>query len=364
LQAQVQDAVGTPLVGAPVLWSVRDPAIASVSETGVVTGKSLGTTQVAASSGGKSGIATITVQKTPVASVAVRPNRVDAVVGSRTPLTGTASDASGNVLADRAIVWTTSNAGVATVDATGLVVAIGAGTVTITGASEGKSATSVFNIVQGAVSAVTVAPSPVTMVAGQSTQLAASARDVNGVVLAGKAVIWSSSNTAIASVGSDGIVKAIGAGTTTITATIDGVSGTSTVTVSNVAVGAITVSPATATLAVAASTPLTPTVKDENGVVVTNRVVSWASSNNGIATVSSTGVVTGVAPGTATVTATSETKSATATITVTLVPVGSVTVAPRTLALTTGGTGTLTATVTDANGTVVTGPSPGARATT
>src|SRR5215210_7994897 len=119
LQAEVQDLTGTVLSNLPVAWTVRDPGIATVSETGVVTGKSLGTTQVAASSGGKSGIATITVQKTPVASVAVRPDRVDAVVGSRTQLTGTASDEAGNVLSDRAIIWTTSNAGVATVDATG-----------------------------------------------------------------------------------------------------------------------------------------------------------------------------------------------------------------------------------------------------
>src|SRR5215213_7699579 len=177
LQAAVQDAGGAAITNLPVLWTVRDPAIASVSETGVVTAKSLGTTQVAASSGGKSGIATITVQKTPVASVAVRPDRVDAVVGSRTQLTGTASDEAGNVLSDRAIIWTTSNAGVATVDATGLVVAVSAGTVTITGASEGKSAKSSFTIVQGAVASVAVTPSPVSMLTGQSTQLAASVRD-------------------------------------------------------------------------------------------------------------------------------------------------------------------------------------------
>jgi uncharacterized protein YjdB len=46
-------------------------------------------------------------------------------------------------------------------------------------------------------------------------------------------------------------------------------------------------------------------VKDQNGTVVTDRVVAWTSSNDAVATVSQTGVVTGVAVGTATITATS-----------------------------------------------------------
>lgn len=355
LQAAVQDAAGGVISSLPVLWTVRDPSVATVSETGVVTAKSLGTTQVAASSGGKSGIATITVQKTPVASVSVRPNRVDGVVGSRTQLTGTAYDAAGNVLADRAIVWTSSNVGVATVDATGLVVALAAGTVTVTGASEGKSDAAVVNLVQGAIASVTVTPNPVSMVAGQSTQLAASPRDANGTVVTGRAVIWSSSNTAIASVASDGVVKAVGAGSTTITATIDGVSGTSTVTVSNVPVASVSVAPQGPSLAVGASAQLTATTKDANDAILLNRTVVWMSSNTAIATVSTTGVLTAVSPGTASITATSESKSGSTIVTVTLVPVGSVTVAPPTVSLTTLQTRALTATVADANGTVLTG---------
>jgi uncharacterized protein YjdB len=353
LQAEVQDAAGAPVGGTPVLWSVRDANIATVSETGVVTGKSLGTTQVAASAGGKSGIATITIQKTPVASIAVRPNRVDAVVGSRTSLVGTASDDAGHVLADRAIVWTSSNTSVATVDATGTVVAVSAGTVTITGASEGKTATATFSITQGAVASVSIAPDKVTMVAGQSTLLAASPRDANGAVVSGKSAIWSSSNTAVATVASDGTVTAGGAGSATITATVDGVSGTSEVTVSNVPVKSVSVSPGTASVAIGASTALSVTVRDANDAVVTGRVVSWTSSNNAVATVSSAGVVTGVSAGSATITATSEGQSGTATVSVTA---GGVSVSPASLALAPLQSKPLAVTVTDANGKPINNP--------
>jgi hypothetical protein len=51
--------------------------------------------------------------------------------------------------------------------------------------------------------------------------------------------------------------------------------------------------------------------------VLTGRTVTWGSSNTGIATVSSSGVVTGVAVGSATITATSETKSGTSSVSVT-----------------------------------------------
>ena len=56
LQVVVRDEIGAPLSSAPVVWSVRDGNIASVSPTGVVTGRALGSTQVAASAGGRSGI--------------------------------------------------------------------------------------------------------------------------------------------------------------------------------------------------------------------------------------------------------------------------------------------------------------------
>ncbi|MEO6529225.1 MAG: Ig-like domain-containing protein [Gemmatimonadaceae bacterium] len=354
LQAQVQDAAGGVISNVPVLWTVKDPNVATVSETGVVTGKSLGVTQVAASSGGKSGIATVTVQKTPVATVSVSPNRVDAVVGSRTPLTGRASDADGNVLSDRAIAWTSSNTALATVDGTGVVVAVASGAVTITGASEGKSATSVFTIVQGTIASVTVTPNPVSMVAGQTAQLAASARDAGGAVVTGRPVIWSSSKNDVATVSADGVVKGVAAGTTSIIATVDGVSGSSTVTVTNAPVKSVSVAPQAPTVAIGSTTQLTPTVIDANDVVVTGRPVTWASSNTAIATVSGVGLVTGVGVGTAIITATSEGRSGTTTVTVSLVPVRSVTLAPTTLSLTPLQTGTLVPTVTLANGTVVT----------
>ncbi len=91
--------------------------------------------------------------------------------------------------------------------------------------------------------------------------------------------------------------------------------------------------------------------------MVTNRPVTWSTSDSRVATVSQAGVVTAVAVGTATISATSGAATGTSTVTVTAAPVQSVSVSPSTLALVQGQTGTLSATVVDATGATVSNPS-------
>jgi len=68
---------------------------------------------------------------------------------------------------------------------------------------------------------------------------------------------------------------------------------------------------------------LTATLKDANGNTLTGRTVTWSSDNTAVATVSGSGLVSGVAAGAATITATSEAKTGTSAITVTAPPPGS-----------------------------------------
>jgi uncharacterized protein YjdB len=328
LQALVQDQSGKTIAATEVFWSVQDPNVATVSSAGVVTGVGLGSTQVAASANGKSGIATITVEKTPVASVVVTPPHVDAAPGGTAQFTAIAYDAAQNPLNGRAITWSTSNGAVAAVDANGNMTAVGQGSATITATSEGKSGVATVTVSQAAVATVTVTPAPLSMSVGQTTQLAATLKDASGNVLNGRAVTWSSSNAGVATVSSSGLVTGVAAGPTTITATSEGKSGTAAVTISNVAVGSVAVQPQGPTIMQGANVQLSATVRDVNGVVVTDRVVTWATSSAAVATVSTSGVVTGVGSGSVTITATSEGKSGTTSVTVLAVPVASVTIQP------------------------------------
>src|SRR5690349_15534183 len=139
LQALVRNAAGDLVPDASVTWTVENGSIASVTSAGVVTALAVGTTQVAASARGKSGIATVTVQRAPVASVVVLPNTVNAGIGGTTQLLAKAYDASQNELSGRAMVWTTSNSDVVTVNANGRGTAKAIGTATKTAAAEERA---------------------------------------------------------------------------------------------------------------------------------------------------------------------------------------------------------------------------------
>ena len=151
---------------------------------------------------------------------------------------------------------------------------------------------------------------------GQSTQAVATVKDANGTVLTDRPVSWTTSNSAVATVDASGLVKAVSAGSATITATADSASGSATLTVAAASVAMVTVAVGASSLTVGQTTQATATVKDADGNVLTDRVVTWSSSNPSAATVSSTGLVTAAAAGSANIIATSEGKSGSATLTV------------------------------------------------
>ena len=169
------------------------------------------------------------------------------------------------------------------------------------------------------VATVTIAPQTPSLGTGASVQLSATMRDASGAVLTNRDVTWNSTSAAVASVSATGMVNALTAGSTNIRATSEGVTATMPMTVttsSSGSVASITVSLGAASIGVGAAVQATATLRDAAGNVLTGRTVTWASSNTNVATVSSSGVVTGVAAGTAQITATN-TVSGSANVTVT-----------------------------------------------
>jgi hypothetical protein len=167
------------------------------------------------------------------------------------------------------------------------------------------------------VASVVVTPSAATLSVGGSASLIATPEDDSGNELKGRGVEWSSDNTSVATVTASGVVSGVAPGTAFITATSGGTSGGSSITVSSVPVASITVSPTSFTVAAGATRQLSATARDAGGNALGGRVVTWSSDNTAAATVNSSGVVRGVAAGTANVTATCEGKSASSSVTVT-----------------------------------------------
>jgi len=252
----------------------------------------------------------------PIATLSVALAQPSVAIGGTTTATATPRDASGHVLTGRAITWSSDNSGVATVSATGTVTAASTGTARITAASEGTRGSATVTVTVSPVATVTVSLVSSSMVVGTTIQATATTKDANGFVLTGRAVSWASDNSAIATVNSTGVVTGVGPGSTNITATSEGRNGSAALTVFSTAVASVTVSFVSSTIGVGRTTQATATTKDANGNVLVGRSVAWSSDNLSVATVNETGLVTGVALGSANIRAVSEGQSGSAAVTV------------------------------------------------
>jgi acetyl esterase/lipase len=233
LQASVTDAEGNPVPGASATWAISDSTVATVSSSGVLTGRRTGTTTVTVSAGGATTSLTVTVTPAPVASVAVSPAQPSLAVGDTLTLADTARDAAGDALPGISATWATSDASVATVSSTGLVTALSVGTATITATVEAKSATAALTVHPPPVATVGVTPSNTSLLGGATVQLAAVASDARGQPIAGASFTWTTSDAGVATVSSSGLVKGVNAGSATITATSGGKSGTAAIAVTD-----------------------------------------------------------------------------------------------------------------------------------
>jgi hypothetical protein len=155
----------------------------------------------------------------------------DIIVGQTASLTATPKDAKGNTLTNRTVAWTSSSQAIATVGSTGVVTGVAPGSATITATVEGKTGTAAVTVVVPPVATVTVTAVSTTLQAGQTTQASAVTRDASNTVVTGRAVAWSTSNAAVATVSVTGVVTALTPGVATITATSEGKSGTVQITV-------------------------------------------------------------------------------------------------------------------------------------
>lgn len=150
-----------------------------------------------------------------VTGVSVSPATVTIGLGTTQQLNATIAPANAT---NQNVTWTSSNTSVATVNASGLVSAVAAGTATITvkTVDGNKTATSAITVSTIPVSSVAVSPTSASLYAGNTQQLTATISPTNAT---NKNVTWASSNTAIATVNSAGLVTAVAAGSATITAT-------------------------------------------------------------------------------------------------------------------------------------------------
>ncbi len=304
----------------------------------------------------KYAICEVTVKSKTIALKGVSLNKKKAEIteGNFVKLTATLSPAN---VTNKGVTWSSSNTGVATVDAKGNVKGIKPGTATITVKTKDSAKTATCKVTVKAktvaVTGVKLNKTTATVTAGSTLKLTSTVSPANAT---NKAVTWSSNNTKVATVDSNGNVKGIKPGTATITVkTKDGgKTATCKVTVKakTVAVTGVKLNKTTATVTAGSTLKLTSTVSPANA---TNKTVTWSSSNTGVAKVDANGNVKAVKPGTATITVKTKDGAKTATCKVTVkaknVPVTGIKLNSTNETLTKNSTLKLTPTVSPSNAT-------------
>ena len=288
-----------------VTWKSSDESIATVTSEGKVKGIKYGTATIICTSN-----ATVlsTTCKVTVGLVKLDKSKATIEKGTTLALKATVYPSS---LEDKSVTWKSSDKTVATVSSSGKVKGIKAGTATITCTSNatGLSATCKVTVTNGT---VTLNKTEAYVEKGKTMTLKAI---VTPETLEDKSVTWTSSDKTVATVSSSGKVKGVGYGTATITCTsvAAGVSATCQVTI-----GKVIISMSDFSLKKSRTTVLTAILYP---TTLTDKSVTWKSSDTKVATVSSSGKVKGVGAGTATITCTSNATGLKGTCTVTVLAV-------------------------------------------
>ncbi len=327
-----------------VTWESADTDIATV-EKGVVTAMSVGSVRITASSNGIAAKLTVTVTRAALESIAVTPQNKSIAMGTVEQFTATgtfADGTTGNITSE--VSWTSSNTGIATISNSagteGALSSLAVGSTTVTATLGSFSISTSLTVTDAELVSIQVTPATSSVASGTTQQFIATGTFSDATTQdITTEVVWESSDELIATItnapGEEGIASALSAGTTTITASYnDTISGSTTLTVTTASLVSIAVTPANPSVAKGNTQQFiaTGTYDDATTQVITS-VVTWDSSDLGVATISnesdSIGLATGESEGTATITATLGLISGNTTLTVTPAELVSIIVTPN-----------------------------------
>ncbi len=358
LTVTVLDAAAVTLTGKSANWTSDDNSIVAVDTSGVLHALAVGAVKITATVEGISEHVVATVLDTSPASVTIAPTAVVANIGGTQKMTAVVFNAAGTPIVGAGVTWASDNPAVATIGSVdGIVTAVAYGNARLFATSGTKVSAPATVTVLTSVVAIRISPSPVPIQApGSSVQLSASVIDSKGAALLGKQPTWTSDNSSSVTVDTSGLAHAVAAGSAIITATVEGKADQVTVTVFDTTPASIVVTPSTLTLKVGETHALNVAVTNAAGDSITDAKVTWATDNAQIASVSTAGLSSGVAYGTAHITASAGTKvSAPVTVTV-VTSIAQVKMSPAPIPpIAVGATLQLSVTAADANGVVQTG---------
>ena len=342
-------------ITASVTWSSATPAAATINAAGLATGVAIGTTTIQATSGLISGSTGLTVTTAPVTlvSIAITPASASIAKGATQQFaaTGNYSDSSTQNLTTQ-VAWSSSVGSVASINSSGLASALGAGNTQVSATYLGQTAMVTLTVSPATLVSLAVTPASVSVAAGTAQQYRAigtlsdgSTQDLT------TSVMWSSSNTAAATISASGLASTTSVGSTTIMAQSGTVSNTAALNVTAATVVSLQLTPSSVSLAAGGVQQLmaTATFTDGSSQDVTTSV-TYSTSNASVTTVNVNGKLTATGAGSATITATLGSASTTLIATVSNAVLTSIAITPSPVSLAAGTSQQLTATGTFSDG--------------
>ncbi len=359
-------AVGTysdgtnPTISSQVTWQTSDATIATIGNSGLVTGLKAGSITITATMGTVSGTMAVVVSQAALSSIAVSGTpSLTAGTGEQLTAQGTYADNSNQTITSQ-VMWQSSDNTIATVSNSGWLTAVNAGSVTITASVGTVSGTEGIVVIAAVgpptLTSITVAPMSFSIASGQTKQLSA-----HGVFSDGTSqdvtsqVTWASVAGNTASVSTTGVVTGVSQGSTSITATLGSISGSATATVTAAVLDSIVVTPSTSSIATGQTQQLAANgiFSDGSSTDMTDSV-AWSSGSTNFATINAAGLATGVSAGSSTISATAGAVSGSANLTVTPAVLVSVDISPDAQTIPIGGQLQLTLTGTYSDNTTQT----------
>ncbi len=342
-----------------VAWQSSDTSIATVDSSGVVSAVAVGSATITATLGTTSVSINLTVSSALLSSISISTQSNNIAAGLKTQATavGTFTDGSTQDITTQ-VTWASSQTSVATVgDAAaskGLISALATGTTDISATLFGVAASVSVTVTNATLSSINVTTQGANVPAGVKMQATAVGMFSDGSIQdITSQVTWISSQTPVATVSnssaSDGLITALAAGTTTISATLSGITTSLSVRVTNAVLASINITSASGTVPSGAKIQASAvgTFSDGSTQDLTSQV-TWTSSQTSVATVSNAsgtqGLITGQSPGAANIVATLSSVTATISITVTNATLASINVSPPSLSVADGFSTALTAT--------------------
>lgn len=323
-------------ITASVTWSSSNANVATVSGSGLGTSHSTGSSTITATLSRVTGSSTFTVTNAVLVSIAITPANSQVFLGTLNQFTatGTFSDQSTKDITG-SVTWSSSNPSAASISGGGLVTALALGSLTISAASSSITGSTSVTVQASTLTSITIVPANGSIAVSTSEQFHALGNYSDGSVQnLTRQVSWASSNTAVLQIINGGMSRGLTPGTTTISATLGSVTGSTPFTITNATIVSINVTPPNQTIAVATTLDFSAAGRFSDGTLqdITGDA-TWSSDNTAVATVDAGATATAVSPGTANISATFNAVTGSAPLNVTTATISSISVTPATAEL-------------------------------